>query len=246
MSLHAAAAVPPTDPEALAAELEPLPAAAAVALLAERYRGRIALVSSFGPESAVLLHLVACADPALPVLLDTGKLFRETLAYRDRLIAQLGLRDVRSIPPDPATLAARDPFGGLWAFDPDACCTLRKVQPLAAALAPFTLWLNGRRRGHGGARAGLPLVEADGDGRLKVNPLAAWDAEAMEAWRIAHVLPAHPLLAQGYGSIGCTPCTNPVEAGQGPRAGRWRGTGKTECGIHLQASSSPSQPNRTA
>ena len=138
----------------------------------------IALVSSFGAESAVLLHLVARADPALPVLfLDTGKLFPETLAYRDRLVEQLGLRDVRSIPPDPAALAARDPFGGLWAFNPDACCALRKVEPLAAALAPFAVWLNGRKRAHGGARAALPLAEATADGRLKVNPLAAWDAD---------------------------------------------------------------------
>jgi phosphoadenosine phosphosulfate reductase len=233
--------------QALAAELDPLPADAAVAWLASAYRGRIALVSSFGAESVVLLHLVACADPALPVLfLDTGKLFPETLAYRDELVTRLGLLDVRSIPPDPAALSARDPFGGLWAFNPDACCALRKVEPLATALAPFALWLNGRKRAHGEARRVLPLVEATADGKLKVNPLASWDAEAVEAWRVAHDLPAHPLVAQGYASIGCMPCTSPVAAGQAPRAGRWRGTGKTECGIHVAPAPDLTQTHRTA
>ena len=239
----------PADPataRTLAAELEPLAPAAVVALLAERERGRIALVSSFGTESAVLLHMVALADPALPViLLDTHKLFPETLAFRDELVARLGLRDVRTITPDPAALAGRDAFGGLWALNPDACCTLRKVEPLTAALAPFTIWLNGRKRAHGGAREALPLVEAV-DGKLKVNPLAAWDGDAVEAWRVAHDLPSHPLAAFGYASVGCTTCTSPVAAGQAIRAGRWRGTGKTECGIHIPASSAPSQTNRTA
>ncbi len=233
--------------QALAAELAPLPAEASIALLARRYRGQIALVSSFGAESAVLLHLVARADTALPVLfLDTGKLFAETLAYRDQLVEQLGLRDVRSVPPDPAALAGRDPFGGLWAFNPDACCALRKVEPLAAALAPFAIWLNGRKRAHGSSRAVLPLAEATEDGRLKVNPLAAWDAETVEAWRVRHGLPAHPLAAQGYRSIGCRTCTSPVAAGEATRAGRWRGTGKTECGIHIpQAVPDAAPDNRT-
>jgi phosphoadenosine phosphosulfate reductase len=236
------------DAQALAEELGALPAEAAVALLARRYQGRISLVSSFGTESAVLLHMVAHADPALPVLfLDTGKLFAETLAFRDRLVAQLGLRDVRSILPDPAALAARDPFGGLWAFNPDACCALRKVEPLAAALAPFAVWLNGRKRAHGSTRAALNLVEATEDGRLKVNPLAAWDGEAVEAWRVAHDLPAHPLAAQGYTSVGCRTCTSPVSTGEATRAGRWRGTGKTECGIHFpQAAPRTDTDNRTA
>ena len=237
----------PTKAQALAAELEPLAAAAIVARVAQSYRGRIALVSSFGPESAVLLHLVALADPALPViLLDTGKLFPETLDYRDRLVARLGLRDVRSITPDPAELGARDAYGGLWGLDPDACCTLRKVEPLEAALAPFAIWLNGRKRAHGGARRALPLVEATADGRLKVNPLAAWDTAALEAWRVAHDLPAHPLAALGYTSVGCTDCTSPVTAGQAIRAGRWHGTGKTECGIHTRPAGGRPQNNAIA
>lgn len=238
---------PPTKAHALTAELEPLPAEAMVARVAQSYRGRIALVSSFGAESAVLLHLVALADPALPViLLDTGKLFAETLAYRDRLVARLGLRDVRSVAPDPAKLGARDAYGGLWGLDPDACCTLRKVEPLEAALAPFAIWLNGRKRAHGGARKSLPLVEATADGKLKVNPLADWDAAALEAWRVAHDLPAHPLAALGYKSVGCTECTSPVTAGQATRAGRWHGTGKTECGIHTRPAADRSQNNAIA
>lgn len=235
------------EAQALAAELESLSAEAVVALLASRYRGRIALVSSFGAESAVLLHLVARADPALPVImLDTRKLFPETLAYRDRLAAQLGLRDVRSVTPDSAAVATRDAFGGLWALNADACCTLRKVEPLAAALAPFTIWLNGRKRAHGGARKSLPLVEATSDGRLKVNPLAAWDSTALEAWRAAHGLPSHPLTARGFSSVGCATCTSPVTAGQATRAGRWRGTGKTECGIHIPAPAAAAQASGIA
>lgn len=220
---------------ALAAKLAPLPTGDAVALLARRWRGRVALVSSFGADAAVLLHLVAAADPDLPVLfLDTGKHFPETLAYRDALAARLGLRDVRSIPPDPAAIAARDPFGGLFAFDPDACCALRKVAPLAAALAPFDLWLSGRRRAQASTRQALPLVEAE-DGRLKANPLAAWGGADIAAYRRTHALPPHPLVARGYPSIGCAPCTSPLAAGEPERAGRWRGTGKIECGIHAPA-----------
>ncbi|MDO9712865.1 phosphoadenylyl-sulfate reductase [Paracraurococcus lichenis] len=224
---------------ALVAELAELTPATAIALLADRFRGRIALVSSFGAEAAVLLHLVARADPSLPVLfLDTGKLFPETLAYRDRLVRRFGLRDVRSLRPDPAAIAARDPIGGLFAADPDACCALRKVAPLGAALAAFDVWLNGRKRAHGAGREALPLVEAV-DGRLKVNPLLDWDAATLAAYARTYDLPPHPLTEQGYASIGCIPCTSPVTAGEASRAGRWRGSGKSECGIHDRPLTSP-------
>lgn len=243
---HRAAAVPSpisTGPaEGLDRELACLGAAEAVALLAGRFAGRIALLSSFGADSAVLLHLVARADPAMPVLLlDTGKLFPETLAYRDALVAQLGLRDVRSIAPDPAAVAARDPFGGLRLFDPDACCALRKTEPLARALAPFALWLNGRRRAQGGERGAMPIAEATEDGKIKINPLTAWSDAEIAAYAVEHGLPAHPLVVSGYASIGCAPCTSPVVPGEAARSGRWRGTGKTECGIHQ-----PSPPSSTA
>ena len=230
----AAALAPPVPaPETLAARLGGLPAAALVAALAEEFRGRIALVSSFGADSAVLLHLVAEADPAMPVLfLDTGKLFPETLAYRDRLVRRLGLRDLRVLRPDPVELAAADPFGGRWNADPDGCCALRKTAPLERALAGFDVWISGRKRHQAATRAALPVFEHDEAGRVKANPLAAWSAEALEAHRVAHDLPAHPLVAEGYPSIGCHPCTSRVLPGEDPRAGRWRGRGKTECGIH--------------
>jgi phosphoadenosine phosphosulfate reductase len=229
-------------PEHLTTRLAGLPTAALLAALAEEFRGRIALVSSFGAESAVLLHLVAGADPALPVLfLDTGKLFPETLAYRGRLARRLGLRDLRVLRPDAQALGALDPFGGLWSADADACCGLRKAAPLGRALAGFDIWISGRKRHQASTRAALPLFESDEDGRLKANPLAAWSAEALEAYRVAHDLPAHPLVAEGYPSIGCRPCTGRVLPGEDPRAGRWRGRGKIECGIHGRrpASSAP-------
>src|SRR5829696_3186507 len=196
-------------PKTLAARLGGLPTAALIAALAEEFRGRIAVVSSFGADSAVLLHLVAAADPAMPVLfLGTGKLFTETLAYRDRLARRLGLRDLRVLRPDPAELAAADPFGGLWNADPDGCCALRKTAPLERALAGFDAWISGRKRHQAATRATLPLFENDEAGRLKVNPLATWNAEALAAYRLKHDLPAHPLVAGGYPSIGCRPCTS--------------------------------------
>lgn len=196
------------------------------------FPGRIALVSSFGAESAVLLHLAAQIDTAVPVLfLDTGKLFDATLAYRDTLIARLGLTDVRSLRPDPAALAATDAGGTLWFRDANACCRLRKVEPLAHALRPFAASINGRKRFQGATRQALPLVEVDG-ARLKFNPLADWGPAELEDYMQRHALPRHPLVADGYLSIGCAPCTQPVAAGEDARAGRWRGSKKTECGIH--------------
>jgi phosphoadenosine phosphosulfate reductase len=220
-------------PEALAARLGRLPTAALVSALAAEFRGRIALVSSFGADAAVLLHLVAEADAEMPVLfLDTGKMFPETLAYRDRLARRLGLRDLRVLRPDPEELGVADPLGGLWNVDPNGCCALRKTAPLRRALAGFGVWISGRKRHQAATRAALPLFENDEAGRLKANPLAAWNAEALEAYRVAHDLPAHPLVAEGYPSIGCHPCTSRVLPGEDARAGRWRGRGKTECGIH--------------
>jgi phosphoadenosine phosphosulfate reductase len=205
-----------------------------IAAVIRVFAGRIALVSSFGADAAVLLHLVASVDRRTPVILiDTRKLFPETLAYRDRLVARLGLSDVRAVAPSPAALAAEDPDGTLWRRDPDRCCTLRKVAPLAAALDGFDAWISGRKRFQSDARAALPLFERDAGGRIKVNPLAAWSPADIAAYFTAHDLPEHPLVAFGYASIGCVPCTEPLAAGEGDaRAGRWRGRAKTECGIH--------------
>jgi phosphoadenosine phosphosulfate reductase len=200
-------------------------------------RERLAVVSSFGTESAALLKVMADVDPAIPVIfLDTGWLFTETLAYRDTLIATLGLRDVRSIKPLEQTLNHADPERDLWFSDPDACCRIRKVEPLARALAPFDAWINGRKRFQGGARVAIPVVEEDGV-RLKFNPFANVSREEVEAIYADAKLPPHPLAASGYLSVGCMPCTSRTEANEDARAGRWRGRAKTECGIHTMKTS---------
>jgi phosphoadenosine phosphosulfate reductase len=195
-------------------------------------REQLAVVSSFGTESAALLKVMAEVDPAIPVVfLDTGWLFEETLAYRDTLIAKFGLSDVRSIKPLEQTLSLEDPDRELWFSDPDACCRIRKVEPLKRALAPFRAWINGRKRFQGGLRAAIAVVEQDGT-RLKFNPFANVSREAIEAiYRLAD-LPPHPLAAMGYLSVGCMPCTSRTSPDEDVRAGRWRGRAKTECGIH--------------
>jgi phosphoadenosine phosphosulfate reductase len=200
-------------------------------------REHLALVSSFGTESAALLKVMADVDPAIPVIfLDTGWLFEETLAYRDTLIDVLGLRDVRSIKPLEQTLQREDPERELWFSDPDTCCRIRKVEPLARALKPFSAWINGRKRFQGGARAEIPAVEEDGI-RLKFNPLANVSREKIEAiYKLAN-LPPHPLVASGFLSVGCIPCTSRSAPGEDARAGRWRGRAKTECGIHTTPTS---------
>lgn len=205
-------------------------------LLTGELHGQIAAVSSFGTESAVLLHMVAQADPATPVVFtDTLKMFPETLAYRDTLVAQLGLLDVQVIRPNPARLAAKDPEGIRHGYDPDGCCELRKVEPLARGLAPYEAWISGRKGFQAGTRRALPRFEVE-DGRLKLNPLADWDKAALDGYFAAHGLPRHPLEAEGYLSIGCAPCTSKVAPGEDPRAGRWRGFAKVECGIHRPVS----------
>lgn len=201
--------------------------------IGDLFPGEIALVSSFGAEAAVLLHMVAQVDPSTPVLfLDTGKLFDETLRYRDEIAARLKLTDLRILTPDPKALAAQDDGGTLWFRDAEACCRIRKVEPLARGLKPFAAWINGRKRFQAATRKAIPLVEADG-ARLKFNPLADWGPAEIEAYFQKHDLPRHPLVAQGYPSIGCAPCTHPVAEGEDARSGRWRGQDKTECGIHL-------------
>ncbi|MBN9147846.1 MULTISPECIES: phosphoadenylyl-sulfate reductase [unclassified Nitrobacter] len=200
-------------------------------------RDRLALVSSFGTESAALLKVMAEVDPAVPVIfLDTGWLFEETLAYRDTLIAALGLKDVRSIQPSEDALKSEDPDRELWFTDPDACCRIRKVEPLARALTSFDAWINGRKRFQGGLRADIPVVEDDG-ARLKFNPFANASREDIEAIYASAKLPPHPLVASGFRSVGCMPCTSRATTDEEARAGRWRGRAKTECGIHTMKTS---------
>ena len=200
-------------------------------------REHLAVVSSFGTQSAALLKVMADVDASIPVVfLDTGWLFEETLAYRDALIATLGLRDVRSIKPLEETLSREDGNRELWFSDPDACCRIRKVEPLARALADYDATFTGRKGFQSAARAGLPRFELDRSdiaGRLKINPLADWSADQIASYFAATGLPPHPLVAQGFLSIGCAPCTSTVAPGEDARSGRWRGWDKVECGIHV-------------
>jgi len=202
------------------------------ALTSEGILGRTAIVSSFGTESAVLLSLIASVDPDLPVIfVDTLKMFPETDAYRIELLDRLGMRNRSVITPDPATIAAKDETGLRWSYDPDGCCAIRKVEPLSRAKQGLDSWISGRKAFQSQTRAALPRFEIE-DGRLKVNPLGDWNKADLEAYFTEHDLPRHPLEAQGYLSIGCAPCTSIVKPGEDPRAGRWRGWDKTECGIH--------------
>lgn len=217
---------------ALSEALETEPPTAVIAAACDAFPKRLAVVSSFGADSAVLLQAVAEVDPTLPVFfLDTGLHFAQTLQYRDHLAKHFGLRDVRTIFPDEIERGAVDPEDRLWRTDTDACCDLRKVRPLARALASFDAWISGRKRFQGSTRSGLPIVEWDGS-HFKFNPLAARSSQELAARFENDGLPFHPLRDQGYASIGCWPCTAPVREGEEVRAGRWRGSEKTECGIH--------------
>jgi phosphoadenosine phosphosulfate reductase len=209
------------------------------ATLKQIFPGRIAVVSSFGAESAVLLHLIAQIDAATPVLfVDTGRHFIETLDYRDELIGHLGLKDVRSIGPSLEDIARLDADMTRAVWDPDGCCAFRKVAPLERALADFDAWVTGRKRFQASTRSDLSVFESDGN-HVKVNPMASWTADDTSRYAAAHGLPSHPLVAQGYSSIGCAPCTSIVRPGEDPRAGRWRGFEKTECGIHRSPAFQP-------
>jgi phosphoadenosine phosphosulfate reductase len=199
------------------------------------FPGQVAVVSSFGAEAAVLLDMAARVDRDLPVLLvDTLMLFEETLDYQLTLSEHLGLTNVQHIRPEPADLERLDPDDMLHRRDPDACCVIRKVAPLERALRRWPVAVSGRKRFQATTRAALQVFEADGD-RLRVNPLAHWSAADLRAYMDAHDLPRHPLVARGFRSIGCWPCTTPVADGEDDRAGRWRGTDKVECGIHFGA-----------
>jgi len=199
----------------------------------EVFAGEIAAVSSFGADSAVLLNMIAEVDRSLPVLfLDTGKHFEETLGYRDALVTDFGLRNVKVLHPDPELLIKHDPDGKLHLTNTDACCEIRKVEPMARGLAPYAAWFTGRKRFQAASRARLDVFEAVGD-RIRINPLARWTTGDLADYMRAHALRKNPLVAYGYLSIGCFPCTQPVKPGEDARSGRWAGQAKVECGIHL-------------
>lgn len=200
----------------------------------QQFVERICIVSSFGAESVILLHMISEIDPGVPVImLNTGKLFGETLRYRDRLQARLGLGDVRAVAPHPNDLAANDPKGALWQRDTDGCCHIRKVLPQARAVRGFDALITGRKRFQTGTRQRMGIIERDTDGRYKINPLANWQLDDLKNYIETHNLPRHPLVKDGYLSIGCMPCTDRVEEGGNYRSGRWANSDKDECGIHL-------------
>jgi phosphoadenosine phosphosulfate reductase len=196
--------------------------------------GQVAMVSSFGAESVALLHMVSVIAPGTPVLfIDTQMLFPETLDYQSDVAGKLGLHDVRHVTARALDLAVEDRDATLHQHDTDACCDLRKTRPLERALQEFDAWITGRKRYQASSRAALEFFEADGENRLKINPLAHWGTADVQDYMINNRLPRHPLVAQGYPSIGCAPCTSKVKPGEDPRAGRWRGADKEECGIHI-------------
>lgn len=197
--------------------------------------GRVALVSSFGAESVALLHMVASIDKTAPVLfIDTEMLFAETLTYQQTVASALGLKNVQTITPDRDAVFLRDNSNRMHIHNPDGCCALRKTEPLERALENFDGWFTGRKRFQGGKRSELEFFEPDGDSRIKVNPLAHWEPTDIPAYIAQHNLPKHPLVAKGFASLGCAPCTSKVIDGEDPRAGRWRGQPKSECGIHFK------------
>ncbi len=227
-----------TEADELNARLRDAEPQAVVRAAIDRFGDKVALVSSFGAESAVLLHMAAAIDPNIAVLfLDTGMLFGQTLDYRKQLAIKLGLTDVRDLRPQFQDLALHDPAADLWKTDTNGCCQIRKVLPLDRALAGMEGWITGRKRFHGGDRLRLKVVE-QGERQIKFNPLANWSKAQIEAYAAENQLPAHPLVAFGYPSIGCWPCTQPVQEGEDVRAGRWAGSQKTECGIHTPRAAS--------
>lgn len=206
---------------------------------AETFGDGLAVACSMA--DATLPHLVSEHAPGVDVLfLETGYHFPETLATRDRVAAALPVHVVDVVPE--RTVAEQDAeFGAeLFARDPGACCAMRKIEPLRRALAEYDAWITGVRRDEGPTRANSPLVTWDeGFSLVKINPLVLWTFDEVMAYSRARDLPENPLLTQGYPSIGCLPCTRKVAPGEDPRAGRWSGFAKTECGLHPSGSAAP-------
>jgi phosphoadenosine phosphosulfate reductase len=205
----------------------------------ERFGDKLLFTSSFGTGSGVLLHLWSEVARELPVVfLDTNFHFPETIEYRDRLVEKLKLRLEIVRPP-----WTKEQFfaeqGELYLIDPDACCAMNKVAPLAPRRSAAQAWISGLRRDQSTTRASTPILVVDGDGLLKVHPIATMTAREVDEYLAAHGIPEHPLKGQRFLSIGCAPCTRPVAKGEDERAGRWAGTAKTECGLHLPVLNRP-------
>jgi phosphoadenosine phosphosulfate reductase len=214
-------------------EFEPLSAEERIARAVRYLPETTVATSSFGADSAVLLHLISRVAPRLPVIvLNTGFLFPETLEYKDQLQRMLGL-NLREVTP----LVTREQFlarhGPVYRSNPDFCCGRNKVEPMRRALAGVECWISGVRRDQTSARARLPVLERQNDGLYKLNPIIDWDQQRVREYAARHGLPEHPLAAEGYCSIGCEPCTAKPRPGGDSRSGRWPGHAKTECGIHF-------------
>ncbi|MCB1518244.1 MAG: phosphoadenylyl-sulfate reductase [Hyphomicrobiaceae bacterium] len=204
------------------------------AVLRDEFQGKVALVSSFGTEAAVLLHMLAEVDLEAPVVfLETFKHFPETIDYRNRLTGMLRLQNLKVVEPTAAAIKADDPNDDLRQRNSDLCCHVRKTLPLFHALNPMQCWITGRKRYQASTRTAMQLFEVQ-DRWIKVNPLIDWLPEDIDLYFARHKLPQHPLKLKGFLSIGCAPCTRAVMPGEDPRAGRWADSGKTECGIHIE------------
>lgn len=223
----------------LNAELRGASAQEIIRAASREFGRRISYVSSFGAESAAMLGLIAEVDPGMPIVfIDTGMHFHQTLQYRDALQERLKLTGLRTVGPVAEEVKAIDPKGILNKSDPDACCEVRKVRPLAPALEGFEAWITGRKRFHGGGRVNLPVVEFS-EGKFKVNPLANWTQDDVDRYFAETNLPRHPMVAEGFPSIGCWPCTVRPTDPNDVRSGRWVGFKKEECGLHLQRKDRP-------
>jgi len=219
-------------------DFEALTTPALVAWTLERFGRRVAISTALGPSGVVLLHLATQLDPKVRAFfLDTGYHFPETLAHLDALEARLGIR-LERISPDATDVAARDAGPTFLHRDsPDACCALRKVEPMDRVLRGLDAWMTGIRRDQGGTRSSAPAAEwrsVGGRELLKVNPLVGWDRKAVWAHIFEHDLPYNALHDQGYPSVGCAPCTQPSDASGDERAGRFVGQARTECGLHTR------------
>ncbi len=221
-----------TDLAAESERLERLSPEERLAFAVERFGDGLLFTSSFGAQSAVLLHLWSVVARSLPVVfIDTGFLFPETLRYRDELAARLGLT-VRILRPDVAHETFVERYGdGIQRSDSDFCCGVNKVAPLAPLREAARAWVSGLRRDQSKTRANAAILEADGH-LVRVHPIADFTKSDVTAYLEKQALPEHPLVARRYLSIGCAPCTRAVGDGEDERAGRWAWSGKTECGLH--------------
>ena len=199
----------------------------------ETFSPQVAMTSSFQTQSVPLLHMVSRVTPQMPIyFLDTGFHFPETLAFRDRLVADLGL-NLKIIKPELGQEGFILRYGQLYDSDPDLCCQINKILPFRTATRDLLAWVSGIRQDQTSLRNTTPIVSLQNNGLYKVCPLANWSTRQIWQYSYYHHLPDHPLYTQGYESIGCVPCTRPIFEGEDPRAGRWAGHNKTECGLHF-------------